>query len=81
LPQNIPQQTIVDIYAALLHDTAQLAGQLEITINVVIQDEFRRFCVHLMSYGIGIEPLSHDAGIPGLFPSISHATMSAELDE
>jgi hypothetical protein len=79
LRQNRPQQTIGDILAAVLHDTVQLAGQLDIPINVVIQEQFRRFRVHLMQHAIGIEGLSHDADILGLFPSVSHATMSDEL--
>jgi predicted SpoU family rRNA methylase len=78
LRENKPQQTMAEIFAAAVHDTAQFAGQFDIPINVVIQEEFRRFCVHLMQYGIDIERLLHDAGIPGLFPLVSHATMSDE---
>jgi hypothetical protein len=37
LRRNRPSQTITDIFAAVLHNTAQLAGQLNIPINVVIQ--------------------------------------------
>jgi hypothetical protein len=32
-----------------------------------------------MQYGIDIERLSHNGAIPGLCPSVSHATMSDEL--
>jgi hypothetical protein len=55
LRQIRPQQKIADIFAAVLYDTAQLAGQLDVPINVVIQKEFRECCVHLMQYGIDIE--------------------------
>jgi hypothetical protein len=67
------------MFAAVLHDTARLAGQFDIPINVVSQREFRQFCMHLMQYGIDIERLSHDMDIPSLFPSVSHATRSGEL--
>jgi hypothetical protein len=32
-----------------------------------------------MQYGIDIEYLSHDADVPGLFPSVFHATISDKL--
>jgi hypothetical protein len=79
LTQDKPPKTIADIFVAVLHDTAQFAGQLDTPINGVIQEEFRRFCMPLMQYGIDIERLSHGADIPDFFPSVSHATMSDEL--
>jgi hypothetical protein len=79
LRQNRPQQTVGDILASVLHDTAQLAGQLDIPIHIFIQDGFRWFCVRLMQHGIDIERLSHDADIPDLFLSVTDVIMSDEF--
>jgi hypothetical protein len=78
LRQNRRRQTIADIVAAVLHDTAHLAGQFNSPINAGTQEDFHGFYMHWSQDGIEIERFSHDADIPSLCPSVSPATISDE---
>jgi hypothetical protein len=58
---------------------AELTGNLDFVINVVISHHFRAFVGDVMELGVELNKLASGANSGDVFPSWSHATVSERL--
>jgi hypothetical protein len=75
-PRQLAPAELTDL---IMHDTAEIAGKLDIPINVVIQESFHDYLVKVMGHAIRLIRLSPGMNLAQTVPIFSHGRMSEEL--
>jgi hypothetical protein len=68
-----------DIYQMVIHATAEIAGKLDIPVNVVITQLFHDYVADLMEYGIKLSAIEPPINIREALPIVGHQRKSEEL--
>jgi hypothetical protein len=63
----------------MIHATAEIAGKLDIPVNVVVTRSFHNYLIAIMGYAIYLTRIAPGINIDQAPPEISHGRMSCEL--